>query len=67
MKITRRELLTAASLAAASRALKGYNDDLAQRSLKAAIAIYDRATPQEELARVGAAVDEQPAVTGVER
>jgi endoglucanase len=53
----RRELLTAASLAAASRALKGYNDDLAQRSLKAAIEIYDRATPQDELARVGAAVE----------
>jgi len=53
----RRELLTAASLAAASRALKGYNDDLAQRSLKAAIAIYDRATPPDELARVGAAVE----------
>ena len=52
----RRELLTAAALAAASRALKGYNDDLAARSLKAAIAIYDRATPQDELARVGAAV-----------
>ena len=53
----RRELLTAASLAAASRALKGYNDDLAARSLKAAIAIYDRATPQEQLARVGAAAE----------
>jgi len=53
----RRELLTAAALAAASRALKGYNDDLAARSLKAAIAIYDRATPQDELARVGAAVE----------
>ena len=53
----RRELLTAASLAAASRALKGYNDDLAARSLKAAIAIYDRATPQEPLARVGAATE----------
>ena len=53
----RRELLTAASLAAASRALKGYNDELAKRSLAAAVAIYDRATPQEELARVGAAVE----------
>ena len=53
----RRELLTAAALAAASRALKGYNDDLAARSLKAAIAIYDRATPQDELARVGAAAE----------
>jgi endoglucanase len=53
----RRELLTAAALAAASRALKGYNDELAARSLKAAVAIYDRATPQEELVRVGAAVE----------
>ena len=53
----RRELLTSAALAAASRALEGYNDDLARRSLKAAIAIYDRATPQEEGARVGAAVE----------
>jgi hypothetical protein len=53
----RRELLTAASLAAASRALRGYNDDLSARALKAAIAIYDRATPQDPLARVGAAVE----------
>jgi len=53
----RRELLTAASLAAASRALKGYNDDLAARSLKVAIALYDRAKPTEELARVGAAAE----------
>jgi endoglucanase len=53
----RRELLTAASLAAASRALKGFNDDLAARSLKAAIAIYDRAKPREPLARVGAATE----------
>jgi len=53
----RRELQTAAALAAASRALKGYNDELAQRALKVAIAVYDRATPPEELARVGAAVE----------
>jgi hypothetical protein len=53
----RRELLTAASLAAASRALKGYNDDLSRRSLKAAIELYDRARPQNELARVGAATE----------
>ena len=53
----RRELLASASLAAASRALKGYNDDLAARSLKVAIALYDRATPQEPLARVGAATE----------
>jgi endoglucanase len=53
----RRELLAAASLAAASRALKGYNDDLSARSLKVAIALYDRATPQEPLARVSAATE----------
>jgi endoglucanase len=53
----RRELQTAAALAAASRALKGYNDDLAARSLKVAIAIYDTAKPQDELARVGAATE----------
>ena len=53
----RRELLTAGALAAASRALRGYNDGLAARSLKAAIAIYDRATPKEELARAIAAAE----------
>ncbi len=53
----RRELQTAAALAAAARVLKGYNDDLAARSLKASIEIYDRATPQDPLARVGAATE----------
>ncbi|MDF3019969.1 MAG: glycoside hydrolase, partial [Steroidobacteraceae bacterium] len=53
----RRELQTAAALAAAARALKGYNDDLAARSLEAAITIYDAAKPQDELARVGAATE----------
>jgi hypothetical protein len=53
----RRELGVAAALAATSRALRGYNDDLAARSLKAAIALYDRATPQDELLRVGAAAE----------
>jgi hypothetical protein len=53
----RRELLTAAALAAASRALEGYDDDLAARSLKAAEEIYRRATPQDPLARVGAATE----------
>jgi len=53
----RRELGVAAALAAASRALRGFNDDLAVRSLKAAIAIYDKARPQDELARVGAAAE----------
>jgi endoglucanase len=50
----RRELQVAAALAMASRALRGYNDDLAARSLKAAKEIYDRATPPDGLARVGA-------------
>jgi len=53
----RRELLTAAALAAGSRALRGYNDDLSARALKAAVAIYDRARPQEEMSRVGAAAE----------
>jgi hypothetical protein len=53
----RRELLTAASLAAASRALRGYNDALAERALNAAVALYDRAKPQEEWWRVGAAAE----------
>jgi endoglucanase len=53
----RRELLTAASLAAASRALKGYDDALARRSLAVAVALYEKAKPQNELARVGAATE----------
>src|SRR5262245_28944144 len=53
----RRELQTAGALAAASRALKGYNDDLARRSLKAAIELYDRARPPQNIATVGTAVD----------
>ncbi len=53
----RRELLTAGALAATARALKGYNDALAARSLKAAIEIYARARPEKEVARVGAAVE----------
>jgi endoglucanase len=56
-KNPRRELQTAAALAVAARALKGFNDPLAARALKAAIEIYDRATPQEPLARVGAATE----------
>jgi endoglucanase len=53
----RRELQTAAALAVAARALKGFNDPLAARALKAAIEVYDRATPQDPLARVGAATE----------
>jgi hypothetical protein len=37
--------------------LTGYDDELSQRALKAAIAIYDAAKPQNELARVGAATE----------
>ncbi|HEV7606493.1 MAG TPA: glycoside hydrolase family 9 protein [Steroidobacteraceae bacterium] len=53
----RRELGVAAALAATSRALRGYNDDLAARSLKVAIALYEHATPPDELMRVGAAAE----------
>jgi endoglucanase len=53
----RRELQTAAALAAASRVLRGYDDELAARSLKAAVAIYAAAKPKEEWARVVAAVE----------
>ncbi len=53
----RRELQTAAALAVASRALTGFNNALAARSLKAAVEVYERATPTEPLARVGAATE----------
>jgi endoglucanase len=53
----RRELQTAAALAAAARVLKGYDDPLAARSLAAARAIYDAAKPKEEWMRVVAAVE----------
>jgi endoglucanase len=53
----RRELQAAAALAAASRVLRGYDDDLSARSLKAAVAIYSAAKPKEEWARVVAAVE----------
>ncbi|HLA70657.1 MAG TPA: glycoside hydrolase family 9 protein [Steroidobacteraceae bacterium] len=53
----RRELLTAAALAAASRSLRGYNDALAERSLNTAIALYERAKPESRFDRVGAAAE----------
>jgi endoglucanase len=53
----RHQLQTVAALAAAARALKGYDDALADRSLKAAVAIYDAAKPKEEWTRVVAAVE----------
>ena len=57
---TRRELTTVEGLAAAARVLKGYNDDLARRCLKAAEEIYNQ---ERELrggdysARIQAAVE----------
>ena len=57
---TRRELTTVEGLAAAARVLKGYNDDLARRCLKAAEEIYSQ---ERELrggdysARIQAAVE----------
>lgn len=53
----RRELQTAAALAAASRALQGYNDELSRECLSVASALWDRATPKEPLLRVGAAAE----------
>jgi hypothetical protein len=53
----RRELLVSGALAAASRALRGYDDKLAERCLKVAIALYDNAKPPEEMSRVGAAAE----------
>jgi endoglucanase len=53
----RRELLTAAALAAASRALRGYNDPLAARALKVAEELCSRARPKEEWSRVGCAAE----------
>ncbi len=53
----RRELQTAAALAAASRALRGYNDELSRECLSVASALWDRATPKEPLLRVGAAAE----------
>jgi endoglucanase len=53
----KRELLTSAALAAASRSLRGYNDALAERALNTAIALYDRAKPESRFDRVGAAAE----------
>ncbi|HEY5807086.1 MAG TPA: glycoside hydrolase family 9 protein [Povalibacter sp.] len=50
-----RELDVAAALAAASRALRGYNDELSRECLEVAIALWDRTTPKDLLMRVGAA------------
>lgn len=53
----RRELLTAAALAAASRALRGYNDELSRECLRVATELWERANPKDPLARVGAAAE----------
>jgi hypothetical protein len=52
-----RELRTAAALAAASRALRGYNDELGRECLQIAAELYDRATPKEPDLRVAAATE----------
>jgi hypothetical protein len=53
----RRELQTAAALAAASRALRGYNDALSRECLEVATALWDRTKTNEPLLRVGAAAE----------
>jgi hypothetical protein len=50
-----RELGVASALAAASRALKGYNDELSRECLEVAIALWDRAQPKDPMMRVAAA------------
>jgi hypothetical protein len=52
-----RELGVAAALAAASRALKGYNDELARDCLTNAVELWDRAQPKEPGMRVAAAAE----------
>ena len=53
----RRELQTAAALAAASRALHGYNDELSRECLSVAAELWERANAKEPLSRVGAAAE----------
>lgn len=50
-----RELNTAAALAAASRALSGYNDELSRECLSVAAELWDRTTPKTPLDRIAAA------------
>jgi endoglucanase len=52
-----RELRTAASLAAASRALKGFNDELSRECLDVAIALWKRTANQDPKLRVEAAAE----------
>ena len=51
----RRELQTAAALAAASRALKGYNDELSQECLRVASELWERTKPEDPALAIGAA------------
>ena len=53
----RRELQTAAALAAASRALRGYNDELSRECLSIATALWERAKPEDPALRIGAAAE----------
>ncbi|HEY4368907.1 MAG TPA: glycoside hydrolase family 9 protein [Steroidobacteraceae bacterium] len=52
-----RELQTAAALAAASRALKGFNDDLSRECLTVATQLWERTTTQDPDLRVPAAAE----------
>ena len=53
----RREIGVAASLAVASRALEGYNDDLSNEALRIAQELYERTTVQNPLMKVKAATE----------
>lgn len=52
-----RELLVSAGLAAASRALKGYNDELSKECRRIAEELWERAKPKSEMQRVRAAAE----------
>jgi hypothetical protein len=52
-----RELQVAAALAAASRALKGFNDELSRECLDVAVALWDRAQPKDAGAHTAAAAE----------
>ena len=52
-----RELQVAAALAAASRALAGFNDELGRECLQVAIALWDRADPKDAGLRTAAAAE----------
>lgn len=53
----RRELQTAAALAAASRALRGYNDALSEECLQVALQIWERTEPSNPAFAIGAAAE----------